>query len=106
MLFNDICPERRSPHERAGARVVDLEVYGDKVMIANFSADGVICEYAHRLYSLFHVGGRPHRGAYGGEYDCDAICPHALSAGPSSWDGSVRCPLKWGSSHARLPICR
>mgnify|MGYP000332125770 CR=1 FL=1 len=35
-------PERRSLTKGAVARVVDLEVYGDKVKIANFSADGVI----------------------------------------------------------------
>ena len=42
VLFNDIALNDAALTKGAVARVVDLEVYGDKVMIANFSADGVI----------------------------------------------------------------
>ena len=42
VLFNDIALNDAALTKGAVARAVDLEVYGDKVMIANFSADGVI----------------------------------------------------------------
>ena len=81
VLFNDIALNDAALTKGAVARVVDLEVYGDKVMIANFSADGVIVSTptGSTAYSM---------SAGGGEYDCDAHlspCPlrpvHRLGTG-------------------------
>ncbi|MFQ9916988.1 MAG: hypothetical protein ACLRWQ_11935 [Flavonifractor plautii] len=79
------------------ARVVDLEVYGDKVMIANFSADGVIVSTPTGSTAYSMSAGGPIVEPTAENIDCDAhLCPLPSPPSPSSWDGSGRWSIRMG----------
>ena len=80
MMFNDIALNDAALTKGAVARVVDLEVYGDKVMIANFSADGVIVSTPTGSTAYSMSAGGPIVEPTAENMIVTPICPHALSA--------------------------
>ena len=80
VLFNDIALNDAALTKGAVARVVDLEVYGDKVMIANFSADGVIVSTPTGSTAYSMSAGGPIVEPTAENMIVTPICPHALSA--------------------------
>ena len=80
VLFNDIALNDAALTKGAVARVVDLEVYGDKVMIANFSADGVIVSTPTGSTAYSMSAGGPLVEPTAENMIVTPICPHALSA--------------------------
>ena len=73
----------------AVARVIDLQVYGDKILISNIFGDGVILATptGSTAYSL--SAGGTHRGAHGGEHHHD---PHQRPHPPVQGHGAGQEP--------------
>ena len=46
------------------ARVAEMEVRADGVLVTNLMGDGVIVVHPHRFHRLLHVSGRAYRGAH------------------------------------------
>ena len=79
-VYNNIALNDAALTKGAVARVVDLEVYGDKVMIANFSADGVIVSTPTGSTAYSMSAGGPIVEPTAENMIVTPICPHALSA--------------------------
>ena len=82
VLFNDIALNDAALTKGAVARVVDLEVYGDKVMIANFSADGVIVSTPTGSTAYSMSAGGPIVEPTSQSIIVTPVCAHQLGARP------------------------
>ena len=81
-IFSDIARNDAARTKGAVARVLELEVYGDKVLMAHFSADGVIvCTPTGSTAYSMSAGG-PIVEPTAENMIITPICSHALSARP------------------------
>lgn len=81
-IFSDIALNDAALTKGAVARVVDLEIYGDKVMIAGFSADGVLVSTPTGSTAYSMSAGGPIVEPTAENIIVTPICPHALAARP------------------------
>lgn len=79
-VYNDLALNDAAVTKGAVARVVDLEVYGDKVLISSFSADGVLISTPTGSTAYSMSAGGPIVEPTAENIIVTPICPHALSA--------------------------
>lgn len=79
-IYNDLALNDAAVTKGAVARVVDLEVYGDKVLISSFSADGVLISTPTGSTAYSMSAGGPIVEPTAENIIVTPICPHALSA--------------------------
>ncbi len=79
-LYSDLALNDAAVTKGAVARVVDLEVYGDKVLISSFSADGVLISTPTGSTAYSMSAGGPIVEPTAENIIVTPICPHALSA--------------------------
>ena len=80
IIYSDFALNDAAVTKGAVARVVDLEVYGDKVLISSFSADGVIISTPTGSTAYSMSAGGPIVEPTAENIIVTPICPHALSA--------------------------
>lgn len=80
IVYSDLALNDAAVTKGAVARVVDLEVYGDKVLISSFSADGVIISTPTGSTAYSMSAGGPIVEPTAENIIVTPICPHALSA--------------------------
>ena len=80
IIYSDLALNDAAVTKGAVARVVDLEVYGDKVLISSFSADGVIISTPTGSTAYSMSAGGPIVEPTAENIIVTPICPHALSA--------------------------
>ena len=80
IIYSDLALNGAAVTKGAVARVVDLEVYGDKVLISSFSADGVIISTPTGSTAYSMSAGGPIVEPTAENIIVTPICPHALSA--------------------------
>ena len=80
IIYSDLALNDAAVTKGAVARVVDLEVYGDKVLIFSFSADGVIISTPTGSTAYSMSAGGPIVEPTAENIIVTTICPHALSA--------------------------
>lgn len=80
IIYSDLALNDAAVTKGAIARVVDLEVYGDKVLISSFSADGVIISTPTGSTAYSMSAGGPIVEPTAENIIVTPICPHALSA--------------------------
>lgn len=80
IVYSDLALNDAAVTKGAIARVVDLEVYGDKVLISSFSADGVIISTPTGSTAYSMSAGGPIVEPTAENIIVTPICPHALSA--------------------------
>ena len=80
VIYSDLAPNDAAVTKGAVARVVDVEVYGDKVLISSFSADGVLISTPTRSTAYSMSAGGPIVEPTAETIIVTPICPHALSA--------------------------
>lgn len=80
IIYNDLALNDAAVTKGAVARVVDLEVYGDKVLISSFSADGVLISTPTGSTAYSMSAGGPIVEPTAENIIVTPICPHALSA--------------------------
>lgn len=80
IIYSDLALNDAAVIKGAVARVVDLEVYGDKVLISSFSADGVIISTPTGSTAYSMSAGGPIVEPTAENIIVTPICPHALSA--------------------------
>lgn len=80
VVYSDIALNDAALTKGAVARVVDLEVYGDKVLITRFSADGVVVSTPTGSTAYSMSAGGPIVEPTAENIIVTPICPHALSA--------------------------
>lgn len=79
-VYSDLALNDAAVTKGAVARVVDLEVYGDKVLISSFSADGVLISTPTGSTAYSMSAGGPIVEPTAENIIVTPICPHALSA--------------------------
>ena len=79
-IYNDLALNDAAVTKGAVARVVDLEVYGEKVLISSFSADGVLISTPTGSTAYSMSAGGPIVEPTAENIIVTPICPHALSA--------------------------
>lgn len=79
-VYSDLALNDAAVTKGAVARVVDLEVYGDKVLISGFSADGVVVSTPTGSTAYAMSAGGPIVEPTAENIIVTPICPHALSA--------------------------
>ena len=79
-VYSDLALNDAAVTKGAVARVVDLEVYGDKVLISSFSADGVVVSTPTGSTAYAMSAGGPIVEPTAENIIVTPICPHALSA--------------------------
>ncbi len=80
MIYSELALNDAAVTKGAVARVVDLEVYGDKVLISSFSADGVLISTPTGSTAYSMSAGGPIVEPTAENIIVTPICPHALSA--------------------------
>ena len=80
VVYSDLALNDAAVTKGAIARVVDLEVYGDKVLISSFSADGVLISTPTGSTAYSMSAGGPIVEPTAENILVTSICPHALSA--------------------------
>ena len=80
VIYSDLALNDAAVTKGAVARVVDLEVYGDKVLISSFSADGVVVSTPTGSTAYAMSAGGPIVEPTAENNIVTPICPHALSA--------------------------
>lgn len=80
IIYSDIALNDAAVTKGAVARVVDLEVYGDRVLISSFSADGVVISTPTGSTAYSMSAGGPIVEPTAENILVTSICPHALSA--------------------------
>ncbi|WP_297209559.1 NAD(+)/NADH kinase [uncultured Flavonifractor sp.] len=80
VIYSDLALNDAAVTKGAVARVVDLEVYGDKVLISSFSADGVLISTPTGSTAYSMSAGGPIVEPTAETIIVTPICPHALSA--------------------------
>ena len=80
MVYSELALNDAAVTKGAVARVVDLEVYGDKVLISSFSADGVLISTPTGSTAYSMSAGGPIVEPTAENIIVTPICPHALSA--------------------------
>lgn len=80
VIYSDLALNDTAVTKGAVARVVDLEVYGDKVLISSFSADGVVVSTPTGSTAYAMSAGGPIVEPTAENIIVTPICPHALSA--------------------------
>ena len=80
VIYSDLALNDAAVTKGAVARVVDLEVYGDKVLISSFSADGVVVSTPTGSTAYSMSAGGPIVEPTAENIIVTPICPHALSA--------------------------
>ena len=80
IIYSDLALNDAAVTKGAVARVVDLEVYGDKVLISSFSADGVVVSTPTGSTAYAMSAGGPIVEPTAENIIVTPICPHALSA--------------------------
>lgn len=80
IIYSDLALNDAAVTKGAVARVVDLEVYGDKVLISSFSADGVLISTPTGSTAYSMSAGGPIVEPTAENIIVTPICPHALSA--------------------------
>lgn len=80
IVYSDLALNDAAVTKGAVARVVDLEVYGDKVLISSFAADGVIISTPTGSTAYSMSAGGPIVEPTAENIIVTPICPHALSA--------------------------
>lgn len=80
VIYSDLALNDAAVTKGAVARVVDLEVYGDKVLISSFSADGVVVSTPTGSTAYAMSAGGPIVEPTAENIIVTPICPHALSA--------------------------
>ena len=79
-VYTDLALNDAAVTKGAVARVVDLEVYGDRVLISAFSADGVVVSTPTGSTAYAMSAGGPIVEPTAENIIVTPICPHALSA--------------------------
>ena len=80
VIYSDLALNDAAVTKGAVARVVDLEVYGDRVLISSFSADGVVVSTPTGSTAYAMSAGGPIVEPTAETIIVTPICPHALSA--------------------------
>ena len=80
VVYSDLALNDAAVTKGAIARVVELEVYGDKVLISSFSADGVLISTPTGSTAYSMSAGGPIVEPTAENIIVTPICPHALSA--------------------------
>ena len=80
VIYSDLALNDAAVTKGAVARVVDLEVLGDKVLISSFSADGVVVSTPTGSTAYAMSAGGPIVEPTAENIIVTPICPHALSA--------------------------
>ena len=80
VIYSDLALNDAAVTKGAVARVVDLEVFGDKVLISSFSADGVVVSTPTGSTAYAMSTGGPIVEPTAENIIVTPICPHALSA--------------------------
>ena len=80
VIYSDLALNDAAVTKGAVARVVDLEVFGDKVLISSFSADGVVVSTPTGSTAYAMSAGGPIVEPTAENIIVTPICPHALSA--------------------------
>ena len=80
VVYSDLALNDAAVTKGAVARVVDLEVYGDKVLISSFSADGVLISTPTGSTAYSMSAGGPIVEPTAENSMVTPTCPHALSA--------------------------
>ena len=80
VIYSDLALNDAAVTKGAVARVVDLEVYGDRVLISSFSADGVVVSTPTGSTAYAMSAGGPIVEPTAENIIVTPICPHALSA--------------------------
>lgn len=80
IIYSELALNDAAVTKGAVARVVDLEVYGDKVLISSFSADGVLISTPTGSTAYSMSAGGPIVEPTAENIIVTPICPHALSA--------------------------
>lgn len=80
IFFSDLALNDAVVTKGAVARVVDLEVYGDKVLITDFSGDGVIISTPTGSTAYSMSAGGPIVEPTAENMIVTPICPHAINA--------------------------
>lgn len=80
IVYSELALNDAAVTKGAVARVVDLEVYGDKVLISSFSADGVLISTPTGSTAYSMSAGGPIVEPTAENIIVTPICPHALSA--------------------------
>ena len=79
-VYSDLALNDAAVTKGAVARVVDLEVYGDRTLISSFSADGVVVSTPTGSTAYAMSAGGPIVEPTAENIIVTPICPHALSA--------------------------
>ena len=82
VLYSDLALNDAAVTKGAVARVVGLEVYGDKTLISSFSADGVVVSTPTGSTAYAMSAGGPIVEPTAENIIVTPICPHALTARP------------------------
>ena len=104
-VYNDIALNDAALTKGAVARVVDLEVYADKVLITRFSADGVVISTPTGSTAYSMSAGGPIVEPTAENIIVTPICPHALSV-RLCWAMSEQYRSRWDVWPVKLPIFR
>lgn len=95
-VYSDIALNDAALIMGAAARMVDLEVYGDKTLISSFSADGVVVSTPTGSTAYSMSAGGPIVEPTAENIIVTPICPHALSARAFVLDGERLVSVKMG----------
>ncbi len=79
-VFSDIALNDAALTKGAAARMVDLEIYGDRTLMSSFSADGVVISTPTGSTAYSMSAGGPIVEPTAENIIVTPICPHALSA--------------------------
>ena len=80
VVYRDLALNDAAVTKGAVARVVDLEVYGDRTLISSFSADGVVVSTPTGSTAYAMSAGGPIVEPTAENIIVTPICPHAMSA--------------------------
>ena len=95
-VFSDIALNDAALTKGAAARMVDLEIYGDKVLMSHFSSDGVVVSTPTGSTAYSMSAGGPIVEPTAETIIVTPICPHALSARSFVLGGDRQVAVKMG----------
>lgn len=106
VIYSDIALNDAALTKGAVARVVDLEVLGDKTTITKMSADGVVISTPTGSTAYSMSAGDPSWSPRRRTSSSPPSVPTPCLPGPLCWAMSGQCPSSWAGWPARPPFCR
>lgn len=95
-VFSDIALNDAALTKGAAARMVELEIYGDKTLMTGFSSDGVVISTPTGSTAYSMSAGGPIVEPTAENIIVTAICPHALSARSIVLGGDRQVAVRMG----------